>query len=95
MKEDDTNRVIRSGRFHVYIIRCGDGSLYTGFTTDLNKRISQHATGKGARYTRGRGPIDLVWSREYRYFRNAVKAEARIKRMPRSEKWQLIKKRKV
>jgi hypothetical protein len=48
--------------WHVYLLRCGDGTLYAGATTDLLRRLAAHAGGKGARYTRGRGPLVLAWS---------------------------------
>ena len=80
----------RHGRFFVYILRCADGTLYTGFSPDLEKRIATHNEGKGARYTRGRGPVTLVWSKEYRYLRPALRAERRIKALTRAEKERLV-----
>jgi putative endonuclease len=80
----------RHGRFFVYILRCRDGTLYTGFTPDLERRLALHNQGKGARYTRGRGPLELVWHREYRYFRPAVLAERRIKKLTRAAKEALV-----
>ena len=47
--------------WYLYILRCGDGTLYTGITTDVEKRLEQHRTGKGAKYTRGRQPLELVY----------------------------------
>lgn len=78
--------------WHVYIIKCSDGSLYTGITTDIKRRIDEHNAGKGAGYTRGRAPVCLV-HRETRSSRSkALKREAEIKGWPRKEKLALIKK---
>ena len=83
-------KIKRSGRFHVYLLRCADGSLYSGYTPDLQRRIWLHNQGRGAKYTRGRRPVELVWSREYRYFRCALAAERRLKRLTRQQKERLI-----
>ncbi|WP_292991847.1 GIY-YIG nuclease family protein [Nitrosomonas sp.] len=74
----------------VYILECADGSLYTGITTDLSRRITEHETGKGARYTIGRSPFRLVYQ-EFRINRSdATKRETAIKTMTRAEKLALI-----
>jgi predicted GIY-YIG superfamily endonuclease len=70
----------------VYVLRCGDGSLYTGYTTDVDRRLADHAAGRGARYTRGRGPHAVIATWEYADRRSALQAEYRFKRLPRSEK---------
>lgn len=75
----------------LYILRCGDGSLYTGITNDLVQRLEQHRSGKGAKYTRGRGPLELVYSEECASKSDALKREAAIKALPRTEKMKLIK----
>ena len=76
----------------VYIAECRDGTYYTGYTSNLEKRIEEHNDGKrGARYLRGKSPVKLVWCREYRYFKNAMKAEVRIKKLTRAEKQELIR----
>jgi putative endonuclease len=80
----------RSGRFFVYILRCRDGTFYTGYTPDLARRLELHNSGKGARYTRSRRPVALVWSREYRYFKRAFLAELKIKKLTRKQKERLI-----
>ncbi len=81
----------RSGRFYVYIVECGDGTYYTGSTNDLEKRIDEHNNGKrGARYTRYKRPVRLIWSREYRYFKKAVLEEMRIKALTRKQKEKLV-----
>ena len=74
----------------LYILRCGDGSLYTGITTDVEKRLEAHRSGKGAKYTRGRGPLELVYSEECGDHSAALKREIEIKKLTRDEKEQLI-----
>lgn len=76
--------------WYVYILHCGDDTLYCGITPDIEKRLEQHRSGKGAKYTRGRGPLELVYSEICDSHSNALKREAAIKRMPRSEKLKLI-----
>ena len=74
----------------LYILRCRDGSLYTGITNDLEKRLEAHRTGKGAKYTRGRGPLELVYREECGDHSEALKRELEIKRLPREEKLKLL-----
>lgn len=74
----------------LYILRCGDGSLYTGITTDVEKRLETHRSGKGAKYTRGRGPLELVYREECGTHSDALKRELEIKALPREEKQKLI-----
>ncbi len=76
--------------FTVYILRCADNSLYTGQTTNLDKRIELHNRGAGARYTRGRGPVELVYRTEVATLKEAFLLEHKIKRMPRARKERLI-----
>ena len=76
--------------WYLYILRCGDGSLYTGITTDVEKRLQQHRTGKGAKYTRGRTPLELVYKETCGSHSDALKREAAVKKMPREEKLRLI-----
>jgi predicted GIY-YIG superfamily endonuclease len=78
--------------WYLYILRCKDGSLYTGITTDVEKRLEAHRAGKGAKYTRGRGPLELVYREECGDHPNALRREAEIKRLPREEKLRLIQK---
>lgn len=77
---------------YTYIVRCADGSLYTGWTIDLKQRLAMHNSGKGARYTRSRLPVELVWSEEQPSQETARSREARIKQLTRKEKLQLIEK---
>jgi len=86
-----TKRFERKGRFWVYIVECSDGTYYTGFTPDIERRIILHNKGRGAKYTRDRRPVELVWSKEYRYFKSAFLEEKRIKKLLRKEKEDLVK----
>ena len=74
----------------VYILRCGDDTLYTGSTDDISRRLSAHNSGKGAKYTRGRGPLELVYSEELPTHSDALRREAAIKRLTRQQKLELI-----
>lgn len=74
----------------VYVLRCGDGTLYTGWTVDLERRLRRHSDGSGARYTRSRLPVELVWCAEQRDATAARREEARIKRLTRAQKLELI-----
>lgn len=76
--------------WYLYILRCGDGSLYTGITTDVEKRLEAHRAGKGAKYTRGRGPLELVYREECGTHSDALKRELEIKALPREEKQKII-----
>ena len=75
----------------LYLLRCKDGSLYTGITTDVEARLEAHRRGKGAKYTRGRGPLELAYTEECGTHSQALKREAEVKRLTREEKEQLIK----
>ena len=74
----------------VYIVRCADGTLYTGATTDIQARIKVHNAGKGAKYTRGRLPVTLVFSEECPDYHAAQSREWHIKQMSKKEKEKLI-----
>ena len=76
--------------WHVYIVRCADGSLYTGIAKNVESRVSQHNEGTGARYTRGRRPVTLVYRESARERGAALRREHMIKRMSRVEKNRLI-----
>ena len=79
------------GNWYLYILRCGDGTLYTGITNDVEKRLTAHRAGKGAKYTRGRGPLELVYWEECSDHSAALKREVEIKKLSREEKEKLIK----
>ena len=85
-------KLIRYGRFYVYILKCQDGTYYTGYTPDIKKRIELHNSGRGAKYTRDRRPVKLAWCKEYKYFKKAFKKEMEIKKMTRKAKEKLITK---
>ncbi len=74
----------------LYILRCGDGSLYTGITTDVEKRLEVHRSGRGAKYTRGRGPLEVVYREECGAHSMALKRELEIKSLSRIQKEALI-----
>jgi putative endonuclease len=79
-------------QYTVYILRCSDGSLYTGYTNNIEKRLSDHNGGKaGAKYTRGRRPVNLVYFEKYKTLSAALKREIKIKKLSRTEKLILIK----
>lgn len=77
---------------YVYILKCNDDSLYTGWTNDLKKRIKVHSNGKGAKYTKARLPVELVYFEEFDDKISAMKREYAIKQLKRKEKLELIKK---
>lgn len=78
---------------YTYILRCADGSLYTGWTNDLSKRLSAHNAGRGAKYTRARRPVVLVYWECFSTKREAMAREWAIKRLSRGEKLALIRSR--
>ena len=75
--------------WYLYILRCGDGTLYTGITTDVEARLEAHRSGKGAKYTRGRGPLELAYTEECGSYSEALKREYAIKQLPRKSKIEL------
>ena len=77
--------------WYVYILRCGDGTLYTGISDDVARRLAAHRSGKGAKYTRGRGPLELVYQEQAPDKSASLRREAAIKRLKRSEKEILIR----
>lgn len=75
---------------YTYMIECADGTLYTGWTNDLDKRLAAHNSGKGAKYTSTRRPVRMVYAEEHEDKRDAQRREYRIKQLTRSEKLLLI-----
>lgn len=75
---------------YIYIIECSDGSLYTGYTTDLERRMKEHNSNSGAKYTRGRTPVSLVYYEEYNNRSDATKRECEIKKLRKEQKVLLI-----
>ena len=76
--------------WYLYILRCGDGTLYTGVAVDVEKRFAMHCAGKGAKYTRGRGPLRIVYRESCGTHANALRRELEVKAMRREEKEKLI-----
>lgn len=75
---------------YTYIVRCKDGSLYTGWSNDLEKRIREHNEGRGAKYTKSRRPVALVYYEEYQTKEEAMRREYAIKKLGRREKEKLV-----
>lgn len=75
---------------YVYILRCSDNTLYTGWTNNLDKRLKTHNSGKGAKYTRARLPVEIVYFEEFDNKKDAMKRECEIKKLSRKEKLNLI-----
>lgn len=74
----------------VYMVRCADDTLYTGWTNSLSRRVAAHNSGHGAKYTRSRRPVSLVWAEEQSSVPAALRREAAVKRLSRAEKLALI-----
>jgi putative endonuclease len=77
----------------VYLLRCADGTLYCGWSTDPERRLRQHQAGTASRYTRTRRPVELVWSREFETRSDAMREEVRIKRLTAVEKRRMLGRR--
>lgn len=75
---------------HVYIVECADGTFYTGYTTDVPRRVAEHNAGTGARYTRGRTPVELVYTERFSVKSSALRREYEIKQLPRAKKEALV-----
>ena len=76
--------------YYTYMLRCGDGSLYTGWTNDLAKRLKAHSEGRGGKYTRSHRPVELVYAERRESREDAMRREAAIKRLSREEKLRLL-----
>jgi putative endonuclease len=81
---------IRKTRWHVYLLRCADGTLYTGITTDVERRVKQHNAGTASRYTRSRRPVVLVYRKRVADQSTALRREIAIKKLSRAEKDELV-----
>lgn len=90
MKSNKRRDFKRQGKFWVYIVECKNGTYYTGYTPDIENRLKLHNAGKGAKYTRDRRPVKLVWSKEYKQFKSAFLMEKRIKKLTRLQKEFLV-----
>lgn len=76
---------------YVYLLRCSDGTLYCGWTTDPERRLTQHNKGTASRYTSRRLPVEMVWTNECADRSHALREEYRIKQLTRHEKWALVR----
>ena len=76
--------------WHLYLVRCADGSLYTGISTDVERRFEQHELGQGAKFLRGRGPLELMFRTPVGARGEALRAELRVKALPKKSKLALI-----
>jgi len=76
----------KDAEWYVYMVRCRDGKLYTGIATDIDRRLTEHLSGKGAKYLRGRGPLRLAFKEKIGRRSSALKMERLIKKLPKSEK---------
>lgn len=74
----------------IYIIECSDGSWYTGYTVDIERRVAEHNRGEGAKYTRGRTPVKLIYQESFSSRSSAQKREYEIKKLPRAKKEELL-----
>ena len=83
------------GSWSVYILRCADGTLYTGIAPDVEKRLQKHNEGKGAKYTKGRRPVELVYYEEYEDKHSAMRRDWEIKQLARKEKEKMIYEQKT
>ena len=93
-KSSNHRRVKRHGRHFVYMVLCRDGCLYTGYSKDVEKRVALHNTGRGAKYLRGKLPVELVYSKEFKYFKLALNAERDLKSKSRRQKDELIRQKR-
>jgi len=76
--------------WYLYMIRCKDGVLYTGITTDISRRFAEHQMGKGAKFLRGKAPLELVYQQEVDSHSDALKLEIKTKKLSKAEKEKLI-----
>jgi putative endonuclease len=75
---------------YVYVLECADGTFYTGYTTDVERRVSEHDAGDGAKYTRGRTPVELVYTEEFASRSAAMSREYELKQLSRAEKERVV-----
>ncbi|MHA8263086.1 GIY-YIG nuclease family protein [Lactobacillaceae bacterium Melli_B3] len=82
-------------KYYMYVLKCGDGSFYGGFTTDLKRRLIQHQSGKGAKYTQSHLPVEMIYHEEFATKGAALRAEYAFKHQSRTAKEKFLKKRHV
>lgn len=80
-----------ASEFSLYIVRCADGVLYTGIATDVDKRLAEHASGAGAKFLRGKGPLEIVFAETVGDRSSALQLEYRVKRLSREQKLELVR----
>jgi len=95
-QSEQSERIIKqtteqSPVWFIYLIRCHNGNLYTGISTDVARRFSEHQAGKGAKYLRGKGPLQLVYQRKIGSHSEALKAEISVKKLPRQAKENMLR----
>jgi putative endonuclease len=81
---------MESHNYYFYVLTCNDGSFYGGYTNNLERRIKLHNAGKGAKYTRGRGPVELTYFKEFENKSDALKAEYQFKQLTRKKKMEFL-----
>jgi putative endonuclease len=81
----------KHGCYYLYMVRCSNVTYYTGSAKDLDNRIKLHDSGHGAKYLKGKGPVRLVYSKEYKYYKNVLHAERNLKKLTREQKDNLIR----
>mgnify|MGYP001093016506 CR=1 FL=1 len=86
-----SRKLARKSKWWVYIVQCRNGTYYAGSTNNIENRIKLHNKGHGAKYLRGKLPVKLVYAKEYRYYKNALRAERRVKKLTRTQKLKLIR----
>lgn len=93
MKENKICRraIKRRDRYYVYILECKNGTYYTGYTNNLENRLKEHNSGRGAKYLRGKLPVKLVYAKEYKYYKSALNGERNIKKLARTQKEELVR----
>lgn len=80
-----------ASEFSLYIVRCADGVLYTGIATDVDKRLAEHASGAGAKFLRGKGPLEIVFAETVGDRSSALQLEYRVKRLSREQKLEIVR----
>ena len=90
MAASSQESISAEGNHHVYVVECDDGTYYTGYTTDVERRVAEHNDGVGAKYTRGRRPVELVHVESFGSQSAAMQREYAIKQLGRSDKERLV-----
>lgn len=88
-------KIVKAGKHYAYMLRCADGTIYSGYTTDPCRRTAVHNSGRGAKYTRSRLPVELVYQESFETKSEALKREAALKRLIHAEKILLIEQGRI